>query len=209
MSHHLTPADSDSPRSQSESITDPETMTLPLQDFELNNEMRLPLSSTDVVEAVLSQPDVKDQLNRIYRDLGLGKDISAAFKKSPKRTIEEVSDAELRSLTKKPKPKKSKPAVAVTTESNSNEPEREKKEKHTIECISCRNTRHISQSPKRLPSSSCTHGREMCRMCIIAWIRSQVQDGRLPRCALCHGTTSYEYVEDITKCPWNKDILIR
>ncbi len=170
-----------------------------------------PSDPCDVVEATLLQSDLKDELNGIYREMGLGPDIAAAFRKSPKRSIDEVSEAEVTLLPKYKKTKKPEDADSKQTAPEGDKPENEKpkKDKPVVKCISCLETKHINQFPKALPSSSCTHGREMCRMCIIAWIRIQVQGWKMPCCALCFGTMSYAYVEWITKRQWDRDILNR
>ena len=181
--------------------------------------------SKSLIEAMLSQPHLKDRLEDMYREMGLGENICAALQKSSKRGIEEVSGTETSSFPKKSKvkkPKKADPSANLdqmnsdqtnseqkNSEQKKSEEELRKKEKYIRTCISCRETRHVNQFPRILPSSSCEHGREMCRMCIIAWIRTQVQDGKVPRCALCSGTISYACVEGITKKKWDKDILTR
>lgn len=180
------------------------------QTLELNDASKGPSAPCDVIEATLMQPDLKDELNGICREMGLGQDIAAAFP-NLKRRIEEVSEAEVTPLPRKKRSKKPKDADSNQTAPEGGEPEKEKpkKDKPMVKCVSCLERKHINQFPKSLPSSSCTHGRVMCRMCIIAWIRTQVQGWRMPCCALCFGTISYAYVEWITKKQWDRDILNR
>ena len=181
------------------------------QTLELNDASKGPSDPCDVIEATLLQPDLKDELNGIYREMGLGQDIAVAFRTSPKRRIEEVSQAEVTPLPRKKRSRKLKNADSNQTAPEGGELEKEKpkKDKLMVKCTSCLETKIINQFPKFLPSSSCTHGREMCRMCIIAWIRTQVQGWRMPCCALCFGRISYAYVEWITKREWDRDILNR
>lgn len=183
------------------------------QTFELTNVSKDPSDPYYVIEATLSQRALKDELNKICREIGLGLDIATVFRKAPKRHIEEVSEAEaeISPLPKKMTSKKPKDVDSNQTAPEVDEPEKEKtkKDKPKVKCVSCLESRHINQFPKSLPSSSCHHDREMCRMCIIAWIRTQVQGWTMPRCALCFGRISYAYVEWITKKDWDRDILNR
>jgi len=156
--------------------------------------------ASHVIRAVISQPGLSTnttKLDEIFLGLGLGQDVSSALGKIPKRGIDELSSSESASPLKKPQVQKALDASINHTSLTEQT------------CICCTETRDINQFPKYLPSSSCTHGREICRMCVIAWIRSQVQDGRLPRCALCDGAVSYAYVEYITKKQHDNNILSR
>jgi hypothetical protein len=166
----------------------------------------------------MAQPGLKVKLDGVFRDLGLGHDVSSALLKVPmgeieekvtKRGMEEVSDDEVASSSKKPNVKQALGATIDHTSENKSQKRKRQREQHTQTCISCREIRNVNQFPKLLPSSSCTHGREMCRMCVIAWIRTQVHEGKMPRCALCDGTISYAYVEGITKKKHDNDILSR
>lgn len=76
------------------------------QSAALSNLMTDQEKSEDFIEALISQADVKDELNDIYQRMGLGQEISAALQKPCKRGFGEVSDAETPVLRKKPKSKK-------------------------------------------------------------------------------------------------------
>jgi hypothetical protein len=211
MSHHQSSIYSKSPTSQPQAPPTQEIVDSSVQNPGLDEVTNGPAYPKGVIEAVMSQPVLKDQMEGIYRQLGLGEDISAAFRKRRKRGIKEVSDLDASPPSKKPKPKKQKVANVSQTVPDENKREQEKpqKGKPKITCVACRETRHIAQFPICLPSSSCNHKREMCRMCIIASIRIQVQDGVMPHCALCKGTISYDYVKGITKKEWDRHILAR
>ncbi len=208
---HCQPSNiSGQPGAQSEALPSQQSMLLPMPAPQLDSPIHGRMNFNDVITAVIAQPGMKYKLDETCREMGLGQDVSVALEKTSKRGIEEVSDPAV-TPSKKPKSKKLKMATDSQMQPGSDQPEQSKpkKAKNTVTCVSCREVRHISQFPKRLPSALCTHGREMCRMCIIAWIRSQVQDGLMPRCALCKGPISYAYVEGITKKKYDRDVLIR
>jgi hypothetical protein len=48
-----------------------------------DNATIVPPIAINVVEAALSQPDLKDKLDELFHEMGLGHDISAALKKHP------------------------------------------------------------------------------------------------------------------------------
>jgi hypothetical protein len=165
--------------------------------------------ASHVIQAVVNQPGLTAKLNEVFHGMGLGHDVCSALGKVHKRGIDELSTPKSASSLKKLQVQKA-PYVTIN-HAGLTEAQKEKQQEgsYTQTCICCNETRHINQYPKYLPSSSCTHGRVICRMCVIAWIRSQVQDGKLPRCALCDGAVSYAYVKYITKKQHDNNILSR
>ncbi|ERF71255.1 hypothetical protein EPUS_05307 [Endocarpon pusillum Z07020] len=99
------------------------------QTLELNDASKGPSDPCDVIEATLWQPDLKDELNGIYREMGLGQDIAAAFPNLLKRPIEEVSEAEVTPLPRKERSRKPKDADSNKTALEGGEPENEKPKK--------------------------------------------------------------------------------
>lgn len=89
------------------------------------------------------------------------------------------------------------------------EPEEAVQAKPMITCFSCRAPHNIRAFPKCLPSAECTHGREMCRMCAIAWILPQLEADRMPVCALCKGKMCHEFVESVTSKEHDQEIFKR
>jgi hypothetical protein len=201
MSHHQSLNYLKSPTSQSQASPTQEIVASSAQNPRLDEITDGPAYPKDVIELVMSQPVLKDQMEGIYRQLGRGEDISSALQKARKRGIKEVSDLDVPPPSKKPKLKKPKVVSASQTVPDQNKREQEKpqKEKPKATCVACPKDRHIGQFPMCLPSSSCNHKREMCRICIIASIRIEVLGGIMPHCALCKGTISYGYGKGITK----------
>ena len=158
------------------------------------------------VDALEFNEAIKERAGPICRELGLGVEIGDIITSRAKRKARpEKSKFESikEMLEGKKRRRRTEKGEEVPDEYKLAHPER-----YTT-CIICREIVHISQFPKNSPSKTCNHGREVCRMCIIAWIRSQVQDGRLPHCAVCQGTISFDYVETITKKAWDQDIFTR
>ena len=139
--------------------------------------------------------------NLEYRNLGLGFDISEIAASQAKRKAD--------ALDKLQNPKRSKRAKKEDDKEELSDEQKLKRPDVYKTCVSCRNARHLSQYPKEMPSSDCDHEKEICRMCTIAWIRSQIQDGKLPRCAVCFEATSHAYVEYITRKTWDREVLDR
>ena len=192
-------------------------------------EINILLKSASVMKAVTSQSDLENLLGDIDHEYVLAENEIAPLNTNSKRDIRDLSDPESGSLFKRPKVKisaepmpehtriKQEDGDAVWREQNEpeqqgsgeKEPFQEEVKRPTLwpTCFSCREPHNICAFPKLLPSGDCTHGREMCRMCSIAWIRSQVQEGRMPKCALCKAQMSHEFVKSVTTKKHDQEVF--
>jgi hypothetical protein len=76
------------------------------------------------------------------------------------------------------------------------------------DCIGCPDPHNIRAFPRLLPSSDCaaTHGRDMCRTCMIAWINSQIERDIRPRCAICKARMDFDFVKSLFRKKWDTNI---
>jgi hypothetical protein len=149
MSHHQSSIYSKSPTSQPQASPTREIVASSAQNPGLDEVINGPAYPKGVIEAVMSQPVVKNQMEGICRQLGRGEDISAALPERRKRGVKEVSGLHASPPSKKPRPKKPKLVNASQTVSDENKREQEKtqKEKPKTTCVACRRTAILASFP--------------------------------------------------------------
>lgn len=131
---------------------------------------------------------LSEQASSEFRDLGLGDDVSEIVKSQEKRRadFEAKEAAAKRRKIEAAKayadvmkglrtglPSSAPPETKTPRTQKTKLSDKDKLAKPRLykTCVCCGEIYHISQYPKTMPSEDCDHERNVCRMCMVKWIR--------------------------------------